>query len=42
MPGGWAGIRQSNTGPNITLRFEAESPQRLKEIQHEVESILAP
>ena len=42
MPGGWAGIRQSNTGPNITLRFEADSPQRLTAIQHEIESILAP
>ncbi|HLF76391.1 MAG TPA: phosphomannomutase/phosphoglucomutase [Dehalococcoidia bacterium] len=42
MPGGWAGVRQSNTGPNITLRFEANTPERLKEIQHEVEAIVAP
>jgi phosphomannomutase/phosphoglucomutase len=42
MPGGWAGIRQSNTGPNITLRFEADSPQRLQEIQAEVTAILEP
>jgi phosphomannomutase/phosphoglucomutase len=42
MPGGWAGIRQSNTGPNITLRFEADSEQRLKEIQDEVMAILEP
>ena len=42
MPGGWAGVRMSNTGPNITLRFEANTPQRLQEIQHEIEGILAP
>jgi phosphomannomutase/phosphoglucomutase len=42
MPGGWAGVRQSNTGPNITLRFEANTAERLQEIQHEIEAIVAP
>lgn len=32
---GWALIRVSNTGPNITLRFESSSKERLKEIQNE-------
>ncbi len=32
---GWALIRASNTGPNITARFEANSEERLKEIKDE-------
>ena len=32
---GWALIRASNTGPDLTLRFEASSEKRLKEIQDE-------
>ncbi len=32
---GWALIRYSNTGPNITTRFEANSEERLQEIQNE-------
>ena len=32
---GFALIRASNTGPNITMRFEATSEKRLKEIQNE-------
>lgn len=32
---GWALIRASNTGPNITVRFEAKSKERLNEIQKE-------
>ena len=29
----WGAVRASNTSPNLTLRFEAETPERLKEIQ---------
>ena len=32
---GWALVRCSNTGPNITVRFEAETQERLEEIQKE-------
>ena len=32
---GFALVRASNTGPNITMRFEATSQERLKEIQDE-------
>ncbi len=32
---GWALIRSSNTGPHLTVRFEASSTDRLKEIQSE-------
>ena len=32
---GWALVRASNTGPNITLRFEAKTEERLKQIQEE-------
>lgn len=28
----WGAVRCSNTSPNLTLRFEAQSPERLKEI----------
>lgn len=31
----WALVRASNTGPNLTLRFEANTEQRLTEIQEE-------
>lgn len=34
-PDGWALVRASNTGPNLTLRFEAESDERLEEIKNE-------
>jgi len=37
MPGGWGLVRPSNTQPVLTLRFEADSEQRMKEIQDEVE-----
>jgi phosphomannomutase/phosphoglucomutase len=33
LDGGWGLARASNTGPIIVLRFEAESPERLEEIQ---------
>lgn len=29
----WGAVRASNTSPNLTLRFEAESPQELEEIK---------
>ena len=32
---GWALVRASNTGPNITARFEAKTEERLKELQDE-------
>lgn len=32
---GWALVRCSNTGPNITTRFEANTEERLKEIENE-------
>ena len=32
---GWALIRYSNTGPNVTIRYEAKSEDRLKEIKLE-------
>ena len=32
---GWALIRASNTGPNITLRFEAKTKEFLNQIQKE-------
>jgi len=40
FPGGWALIRASNTSPNLTLRFEANTPHELKEIQTLMEGIL--
>ncbi len=35
---GWALVRASNTGPNITVRFEAKTEARLDEIQKRVYS----
>ena len=32
---GFALVRASNTGPNITMRFEATTEERLKELQEE-------
>ena len=32
---GWALVRASNTGPNITARFEANTRERLEELQKE-------
>lgn len=37
---GWALVRASNTGPNLTLRFEANTPERLTEIKNEFESVV--
>ena len=37
---GWALVRCSNTGPNITARFESTSEARLKEIQDEFRGVI--
>lgn len=37
---GWALVRASNTGPNLTTRFEANSMERLEEIKNEFESLI--
>lgn len=37
---GWALVRASNTGPNLTMRFEAISEERLTEIKNEFEQVL--
>ena len=37
---GWALVRASNTGPNITMRFEAKTKDRLDSIQKEFTDIL--
>lgn len=37
---GWALVRASNTGPNITARFEAKTEKRLDEIQKEFVSLI--
>ena len=37
---GFALVRASNTGPNITARFEATTESRLNEIKNEFESEL--
>ena len=37
---GFALVRASNTGPNITMRFEAKTEERLKEIQEEFTNVL--
>ena len=37
---GWALVRASNTGPNLTLRFEATSKKGLTMIQKEFMDVL--
>ena len=37
---GWALIRVSNTGPNITARFEAKTNERALEIQKEFQDLI--
>ncbi len=37
---GWALVRCSNTGPNLTMRFEAKSENRLNEIKNEFEELV--
>lgn len=36
----WALVRASNTGPNITMRFEAKTKERLEEIKKEFTNLL--
>ena len=36
----WALVRASNTGPNLTVRFEAETEARLKEITKEFQDLI--
>ena len=36
----WASVRASNTGPNLTARFEASTEERLKEIKNEFEGLI--
>ena len=40
FPDGWALVRASNTGPNLTMRFEASSLERLEEIKNEFETVV--
>lgn len=37
---GWALVRASNTGPNITMRFEANDKKKLKKLQEEFEKVV--
>ena len=37
---GWALVRASNTGPNLTARFEASSEERLESIQKEFTNLI--
>ncbi len=37
---GWALVRASNTGPNITARFEADTRERLKALEDEFVGVL--
>ncbi len=37
---GWALVRASNTGPNLTVRFEATTEEYLKELQDEFMDVL--
>lgn len=40
FPYGWASVRASNTGPNITGRYEATTLEKLEEIKEEFESLI--
>lgn len=40
FPDGWALVRVSNTGPIVTVRFEANTQERLKEIETEFMNII--
>jgi phosphomannomutase/phosphoglucomutase len=40
MKDGWALVRASNTGPNLTLRFEATSEARMEEIGREITDVV--
>ena len=41
FPEGWGLIRASNTQPVLVMRFEARTPERLREYQRIVEDVLA-
>ena len=36
----WALIRASNTGPNLTVRFEAKTKERLEELSNEFQTLI--
>lgn len=36
----WGLIRASNTGPNLTLRFEAKTTERLEQIKEEFTNLV--
>lgn len=40
FPDGFALVRASNTGPNITARFEARTEERLEEVQNEFTNLI--
>jgi len=40
FPAGWALVRASNTGPNLTMRFEARSLAALEEIRDQVMTLV--
>ncbi len=40
FPDGWGMVRQSNTQPVISMRFEARSPEQLKAIQSSVQTLV--
>ena len=40
FPDGFALVRASNTGPNITARFEAKTEERLKSLQDEFTNLI--
>lgn len=40
FPEGWAMVRQSNTQPVISMRFEARSPEQLEAIQTRVQTLV--
>ena len=40
FPDGWALVRASNTGPNLTVRYEAKSQEGLDEIERELMATL--
>jgi len=40
FPHGWALVRASNTQPSLVIRYEADSPEHLQDIQAQVEPIL--
>ncbi len=40
FPNGWALVRASNTGPNLTLRFEADTEEELKKLEQEFTEVV--